>query len=129
MAHNRKHQSAAVRFGPALKVLLLCLFVGGSGVGYVWQKNQLLRLSSQLKNVEKDLEKRRGENQLLNRYVAERLLPEALEAKVHEFKLGLVPTSATNILFVTDRPIEPSTAGNELTESKRSTVPSGLASR
>ena len=42
MARNRKNQSAVVRFGPAVKALLLCLFIGGSGVGYVWQQNQLL---------------------------------------------------------------------------------------
>ena len=44
MARNRKYQSAAIRFGPALKALLLCLLIGGSGVGYVWQKDQIIRL-------------------------------------------------------------------------------------
>jgi hypothetical protein len=41
MAKNRKYQSAAVRFGPALKAFLLCAVIGGSGVGYVWQKSQI----------------------------------------------------------------------------------------
>ena len=30
MAANRKSQSAAIRFGPVLKALLLCLLIGGS---------------------------------------------------------------------------------------------------
>jgi hypothetical protein len=47
MARNRKYQSAAIRFGPALKALVLCLLVGGSGVGYVWQKNQIFELGRQ----------------------------------------------------------------------------------
>jgi hypothetical protein len=34
MAKNRKNQSG-VRFGPALKALLFCIFVGGAAVGYV----------------------------------------------------------------------------------------------
>jgi hypothetical protein len=41
MARNRKNQSAAMRFGPVLKALLLCLLIGGSGIGYVWQKDQI----------------------------------------------------------------------------------------
>ena len=32
--------------------MLLCLFIGGSGVGYVWQQNQLLELGRQ--KVEKE---------------------------------------------------------------------------
>ena len=55
MARNRKNQSAAVRFGPALKALLICLFIGGSGVGYVWQQNQLLELGRQKAEKEKRL--------------------------------------------------------------------------
>src|SRR3954467_1391310 len=48
MSRNRKHQTAAVRFGPALKALALCLFMGGSGVGYVWQKEQINVLGEKL---------------------------------------------------------------------------------
>ena len=44
MARNRKYQTAANRFGPALKAFLLCLLIGGSGVGRVWQKDQISRL-------------------------------------------------------------------------------------
>jgi hypothetical protein len=44
MAKNRKNQSAAIRFGPALKALGLCLLIGGAAVGYVWQKNQIDQL-------------------------------------------------------------------------------------
>ena len=49
MARNRKYQSAAIRFGPALKAFLLCLLIGGSAVGYVWQKNQIYQLGQQIK--------------------------------------------------------------------------------
>ena len=41
MAKNRKNQSAAIRFGPAIKAFLLCALVGGAGVGYVWQKGRI----------------------------------------------------------------------------------------
>ena len=48
MARNRKYQSAASRFGPALKAFLLCLLIGGSGIGYVWQKDQISQLGQQI---------------------------------------------------------------------------------
>ena len=38
MAKNRKNQAAAIRFGPALKASFFVLLIGGSAVGYVWQK-------------------------------------------------------------------------------------------
>ena len=44
MAKNRKNQAAEIRFGPALKASFLCLLIGGSAIGYVWQKNQIYRL-------------------------------------------------------------------------------------
>ena len=52
MAKNRKHQSAAIRFGPALKAFLLCVLIGGSAVGYVWQKSQIEQLGDQIKQRE-----------------------------------------------------------------------------
>ncbi len=44
MAKNRKYQSAAIRFGPALKALLLCALLGGTGVGGQLQPGQVWRL-------------------------------------------------------------------------------------
>jgi hypothetical protein len=33
MARNRKNHQAAIRFGPEIKALLLCLLIGGFGIG------------------------------------------------------------------------------------------------
>ena len=55
MARNRKCQPAAIRFGPALKALLLCAIFCGSGVGYVWQKSQIDELARQIRQREKRL--------------------------------------------------------------------------
>ena len=52
MSRNRKHQNAAVRFGPALRVLALCAFVASAGVGYVWQKEQINTLAERKKQIE-----------------------------------------------------------------------------
>ena len=55
MAKNRKYRSAALRFGPALKAVLLCLLLGGSGLGYVWQKNQIYELGRQRTNLRAEI--------------------------------------------------------------------------
>ena len=52
MAKNRKNQSAAIRFGPALKAVFLCLLIAGSAVGYVWQKSQIYQLGQQIRQRE-----------------------------------------------------------------------------
>ncbi len=67
MARNRKYQSAAIRFGPALKAFLLCLLIGGSGVGYVWQKDQISQLGQQIKKRELRLAELEHQNEKLRK--------------------------------------------------------------
>jgi len=66
MARNRKYRSAAIRFGPALKAFLLCLLIGGSGVGYVWQKSQINELGKQIAKREARLLELKDQNEKLN---------------------------------------------------------------
>ena len=62
MARNRKSQSAELRFGPALKALLICFFIGGAGVGYVYQKDLLNKLSQEKREREQELYRLRLDN-------------------------------------------------------------------
>jgi len=107
MARNRKNQSAAVRFGPALKALLLCLLIGGSGVGYVWQQNQLLELGRQKAERERRLKVLRDQNNQLARRLAELQSPKALEIRVKELNLGLAMAQPTQIVRLIDGPFAP----------------------
>ena len=86
MGRNRKHQPAAVRFGPALKASLICLLIGGSGVGYVWQQNQLLELGRQKVEKEKRLTTLRAQNSQLERHLSELRSPKSLETRVREMR-------------------------------------------
>ncbi|MEI8040762.1 MAG: hypothetical protein WCL11_05100 [Verrucomicrobiota bacterium] len=88
MARNRKHQSAAIRFGPTLKALLLCLLIGGSGVGYVWQKDQIYKLGQQIKKREVRLRELADNNEKLRKQLGTMRSPRLLEARIKE--LGLV---------------------------------------
>lgn len=97
MAKNRKNQSAAIRFGPALKAILLCLLIGGSGVGYVWQKNQVWELGRQFSRQEANLKQLRIQNEKLRRQLATLRSPAMVEQRIKELNLGLVQIQAAQI--------------------------------
>ena len=102
MARNRKHQSAAIRFGPALKAFLLCLLIGGSGVGYVWQKNQIYDLGQQIRKREIHLKDLEDQNDKLRRQLAFMRSPPFLEARVKELNLGLVPPDPSQVWYLSE---------------------------
>jgi hypothetical protein len=89
MARNRKNQSAAIRFGPVLKALLLCLFIGGSGIGYVGQKNLIAKLGREKKQCETQLIDMRRQNKLRRDVLAGLRSPQSLDKQVKELKLEL----------------------------------------
>ncbi len=91
MARNRKYQSAALRFGPALKAVLLCALIGGAGVGYVWQKSQINELGQQIAKSEKRLARLHDQNKKLRDQLAMLQAPAKLDQRVRELNLGLGP--------------------------------------
>jgi hypothetical protein len=97
MAKNRKYQSAAVRFGPALKAFLLCALIGGSGVGYVWQKSQIDELGRQIKACELRLAELQTQNKKARDQLAVLRSPIMLKKRVDELKLGLVEPQQSQI--------------------------------
>jgi hypothetical protein len=97
MARNRRNQSAAIRFGPALKALFLCLAIAGLAVGYVWQKGQIFQLGRQITACESRLTQLRDENQKLSDQLAVLNSPVILDRRVHELNLGLVPAQPDQI--------------------------------
>jgi cell division protein FtsB len=102
MAANRRHQSGAVRFVPALKAVLLCTLIGGSCVGYVLQKNNIYELGQQIGARQQRLDKLRKENQMLADRLASMQLPQRLAERVRELKLGLVPPLRSQIIWISD---------------------------
>ena len=102
MARNRKYQSAAIRFGPALKAFLLCLLIGGSGVGYVWQKDQISQLGQQIKKRELHLVELGNQNEKLRKQFAAMRSPRFLERRIQELNLGLVPPQPVQVWRLTE---------------------------
>jgi len=102
MARNRKYQPAAIRFGLALKASLLCLLIGGSGVGYVWQKDQISRLGQQIKRRELRLAELGDQNEKLRKQLASMRSPWFLEMRIKELNLGLVRPVPSQIWWLTE---------------------------
>jgi hypothetical protein len=100
MARNRKHQSAAIRFGPALKAFLLCLLIGGSGIGYVWQKNQNYELGQQIRKSELRLKDLRRQNYNLRQDLAFLRSPPSLRDRVKKLNLGLVAPDPSLVWYL-----------------------------
>ena len=99
MARNRKYRcgQAGIRFGPALKALLLCLLIGGSGIGYVWQKNQIYQLGQQIKKRESCLIKLEDQNEKLRKQLGLLRSRQYLEKRIKEWNLGLAPPQSSQV--------------------------------
>lgn len=106
MARNRKHQSAAIRFGPAIKAFLLCVLIGGSGVGYVWQKSQIDELGRQIAKREQDLRALQDQNEKLRKQLARMVSVGFLEDQIKELKLGLVQPQQSQVWRLQELPVD-----------------------
>jgi len=116
MAKNRKHQSAAIRFGPALKAFLLCLLICGSALGYVWQKSQLDQLGHQIVKREIRLKDLKEQNDKLRRQLAFMRSPSFLQVRMKELNLGLVPPQPSQIWYMTEPTPQSTRQNRELAE-------------
>ena len=113
MARNRKYQSAAIRFGPAIKAFLLCALIGGSGVGYVWQKSQINELGRQILKREHELATLRDQNEKQKKSLAMMYSPAFLETRIKELNLGLVPAQHSQVWRLTEAGDEPFKPGGQ----------------
>lgn len=104
MSRNRKNQSAAIRFVPALKAALLCLFIGGSAIGYVWQKNQLTDLGRKILEKETRLKQLRQANVTLSKQLDTLRAPACLERRLKELGIPLVQPSQAQIMRLVEMP-------------------------
>ena len=105
MARNRKNQSAAVWFGPALKAFIICVIIGGSAVGYVWQKSQIDELGRQIKQREQRLVELNYQNKELRDHLATLRSREQLTERVQKLNLGLGMPQPNQVFLLPEPPI------------------------
>ena len=105
MAKNRKNQAAVIRFGPVLKVVLLCSLIGGSAVGYVWQKNEIYRLGQQIRQRETKLAQLQNDNKRLGDQISILHSPVMIDRRAKELNLGLAPATPMQVVRLTETPV------------------------
>lgn len=98
-----------VRLAPAAKAILLCTLIGGSGIGYVLQKNKIYELGRQIAKREVMLERMRYQNTISADRLAALQMPERLAERVKELKLGLFPAQPGQWIYLSD--VKPKTNG------------------
>ena len=104
MAKNRKNQAAAIRFGPALKASFLCLLIGGSAVGYVWQKSEIGRLAQQIRQRETKLAQLQNDNKRLGDQISILHSPVMIDRRAKELNLGLAPATPMQVVRLAEAP-------------------------
>ncbi len=92
-----------------MKAFLLCLLIGGSGVGYVWQKDQIRQLGVQITKREMRLKQLRRENEKRRNQLEEMRSLRVLDARIRELNLGLALPSPSQVWQLKEPPREPAT--------------------
>src|SRR4051812_46274984 len=106
MGRNRKH-GAAARFVPAVKSALLCALLGGSAIGYVYQKNQIIDLGRQIQARERALARENDDNLKLEKTLLTLQMPWELDKRVKRMNLDLAPPLQNQIITIVERPMMP----------------------
>lgn len=127
MARNRKHQSAAVRFGPAVKAFILCVVIGGAGVGYVWQQSQITELARQIKQREQRLKQLKDQNEQLRTQLARLRSPEQLTQQIQKLNLGLTLPPANQVWALPEPASAPAVPEERLERRQEAPAGAGLA--
>lgn len=102
MGKNRKNESVALRFGPALKAFGLIAVIGGASVGYVWQKGQIDLLGRQIQEREIRLAELRDQNKKLRDNLAMLRSPANLEKRLEKMKIGMALPQAKDVWRVAE---------------------------
>ena len=92
---------------------LLCLLLGGSGIGYVWQKNQIYQLGQQIKKREVRIAELEEQNEKLNRQLGTMRNPNFLERRIKELDLRLVQPQPSQVWRLTEPPRDLPRQGRE----------------
>ena len=113
MAKTRRQDGAGLRFSSVARVFVICALLGAAGVGYVWQKEQIGRLSRQIHDREEQLTELRTENDNRKKQLATMRSPAFLEKKIKELNLGLAAPQATQVWRLVEPPRAPVRPGHE----------------
>ena len=116
-------QSAAIRLGPALAVLVFCALLGGIGLGYVGQKKNIQTLGETIAKHEMERERLaeiRRQYESTYHYLTSK---DSLESLIRKHNLDLRQPSPSQVVTLDDR------YSRSVPQSPRPTVSSSVNNR
>jgi hypothetical protein len=100
MAARGKRALRTVRAVPVIQALLICLFVGGAAIGYVYQKNQLNRLNRAIEDLRDRRDRLVSQGEEYRRKVSELHAPDRIRAEVERLGLVLIEPDPRDLEFI-----------------------------
>lgn len=103
MARNRRN-GAEGGLVPAAKAALICLLLGVSAIGYVYQKNQIVDLGREIQKGRQRLSSLRDNNSKLQQALQTMQSPTQLDKRVRDMRLELAPPLQSQIMTIVEVP-------------------------
>jgi hypothetical protein len=97
-----QEQSAAIRFGPAMAVIMICAIVCGAGIGYVWHKKKIEELGKTLSTKQRSFEELLDHRRMLERQFDTATTRTALEQCIAMLGLNLRAPTPDQVLTLND---------------------------
>jgi len=118
MPGNRRRNANAVPLLSMAAWIVVCLFIGAAGLGYVAMKSQLHASGREIKALEKEKEVLRVQNELVELHISELSSIDALRKRYETDKThlnGLVPITPDKLVSV-DHPRKPVDSADNLSQ-------------
>lgn len=91
MNTNRRKQTNPVHLPSLIRWLLVALFIGASGLFYVYIKNQQFALAEEIRQVERRIANVRSQNETLLARVTELSSRRVLQQRIAEGFISMIP--------------------------------------
>ncbi len=86
--------------GWVVKAMVICFFVGASCAGYLWQKSQVHELGTEIRSLERELDRLEKGNEVLRQQYSVLSSPQELDRRVDQFGLDLRSPAPEQILRI-----------------------------
>jgi hypothetical protein len=106
MPGNRRRNANTVPLLSMAAWIVVCLFFGGAGLGYVAMKSQLHAAGTEIKELEKDISELQTQNQVVRTHIIDLSSTDTLRKRFNSDKThlnGLVEIPPDRLVYV-DRP-------------------------
>ncbi len=104
MSVNKRRHANAVPIASFVTWAVMAIFVGGSGIGYVWCKNQLHSTGSEIKTLERELVELSNKIEVSRAHIAQLSSTKALQDRFDTGFIKLGKITDDRIVPVTPQP-------------------------